>query len=87
MKISILPNKNILCNTLSKMILQIRRIILLLFTFFLFDLVIFSQSYSSKNDYTGAGKYWAKLKIVDNAASKTFFTHTSIEFEIKDFEQ
>jgi hypothetical protein len=69
------------------MILQIRRIILLLCIFFLFDQVIFSQSYSNKNDYTGAGKYWAKLNIVDNATSKTFFTHTSIEFEIKDFEQ
>jgi hypothetical protein len=53
--------------------------------FFLFDLVIFSQSYSSKNDYTSAGKLWAKLNIVDIATSKTFFTHTSIEFEIKDF--
>jgi len=37
--------------------------------------------------FPGAGKYSAKLNIIDNATSNAFFTQTSIEFEIKDFEQ
>jgi outer membrane protein OmpA-like peptidoglycan-associated protein len=32
----------------------------------------------------GAGKYWAKLNIVDNSTSNTFFTQTSMEFELED---
>lgn len=42
---------------------------------------------SVKRCFPGAGKYWAKLNIVDNTTSNTFFTQTSLEFEIKDFEQ
>jgi outer membrane protein OmpA-like peptidoglycan-associated protein len=32
----------------------------------------------------GAGKYWAKLNIIDNSTSNTFFTQTSMEFELED---
>jgi len=32
----------------------------------------------------GAGNYWAKLNIVDNSTSNTFFTQTSMEFELVD---
>jgi PKD domain/WD40-like Beta Propeller Repeat len=42
---------------------------------------------SVEHCFAGAGKYWAKLNIVDNATSSTFFTQTSMEFDIKDFEQ
>jgi PKD domain/WD40-like Beta Propeller Repeat len=37
--------------------------------------------------FPGAGKYRAKLNIVDNTTSNTFFTRSDMEFEIKDFEQ
>jgi len=32
----------------------------------------------------GAGEYWAKLNIIDNSTSNTFFTQTSMEFELED---
>jgi outer membrane protein OmpA-like peptidoglycan-associated protein len=32
----------------------------------------------------GAGKYWARLNIIDNSTSSTFFTQTSMEFELED---
>ena len=35
----------------------------------------------------GAGKYWAKLNIIDNSTSNTFFTQTSMEFELEDHVQ
>ncbi|MDX2414514.1 MAG: PKD domain-containing protein, partial [Bacteroidales bacterium] len=37
--------------------------------------------------FEGAGHYWAKLNIVDNTTSNTFFTQSSMEFDIEDFEQ
>ena len=42
---------------------------------------------SVEHCFPGAGKYWAKLVIVDKTTSNTFFNQTSMEFEIKDFEQ
>jgi hypothetical protein len=42
---------------------------------------------SVEHCFPGAGKYQAKLNIVDNATSNTFFTQTTMEFYIKDFEQ
>jgi len=33
---------------------------------------------------SGAGKYWARLNIIDNSTSNTFFTQTSMEFELED---
>jgi gliding motility-associated-like protein len=53
-KISIFPKIILQGNVLSKMVLQNRRIILLLFIFCLFYQTLFSQSYSSKNNYKGA---------------------------------
>jgi gliding motility-associated-like protein len=53
-KISIFPKIILQGNILSKMVLQIRRIILLLCISCLFYQALFSQSYSSKNNYTGA---------------------------------
>jgi len=35
----------------------------------------------------GAGTYSAKLNIVDNVTSNTFFTQSSMEFKLTDFEQ
>ena len=35
----------------------------------------------------GAGEYWARLNIIDNSTSNTFFTQTSMEFELEDFVQ
>jgi len=35
----------------------------------------------------GAGKYWAKLNIIDNSTSNTFFTQASMEFQLVDYEQ
>jgi len=35
----------------------------------------------------GTGSYKAKLNIIDNSTSNTFFTQSSMEFEISDFEQ
>jgi len=32
----------------------------------------------------GPGKYWAKLNIIDNRTSNTFFTQNSMEFELSD---
>ena len=32
----------------------------------------------------GAGSYWARLNIIDNSTKETFFTQSSIEFEIED---
>lgn len=37
--------------------------------------------------FRGAGKYSAKLNIIDNSTSNTFFTQSSMEFELTDFEQ
>ncbi|HUX57393.1 MAG TPA: PKD domain-containing protein [Bacteroidales bacterium] len=37
--------------------------------------------------FPGAGNYTAKLNIIDNSTSNTFFTQSSMEFEITDFEQ
>jgi len=34
--------------------------------------------------FPGAGKYWAKLNIIDNSTSDTFYTQTSMEFELVD---
>lgn len=42
---------------------------------------------SVEHCFPGSGKYWAKLNIVDNTTSNTFFTQTSMEFDLKDFEQ
>jgi hypothetical protein len=42
---------------------------------------------SVEHCFKGAGKYRAELNIVDNATHNTFSTQTSMEFEIKDFEQ
>jgi outer membrane protein OmpA-like peptidoglycan-associated protein len=35
----------------------------------------------------GTGKYWARLNIIDNSTSNTFFTQTSMEFELEDHVQ
>jgi outer membrane protein OmpA-like peptidoglycan-associated protein len=35
----------------------------------------------------GAGQHWAKLNIIDNTTSNTFFTQTSMEFELVDHVQ
>lgn len=35
----------------------------------------------------GPGKHWAKLNIVDNTTSNTFFTQTSMDFELTDHVQ
>jgi len=35
----------------------------------------------------GAGKYWANLNIIDNSTSNTFFTQTSMEFELEEHVQ
>ncbi len=37
--------------------------------------------------FPGSGKYSAKLNIIDNITSNTFFTQSSMEFELTDFEQ
>jgi outer membrane protein OmpA-like peptidoglycan-associated protein len=37
--------------------------------------------------FPGDGKYWAKLNIIDNSTSNTFFTQTSMEFELEDHVQ
>ena len=34
--------------------------------------------------FPGAGKYWAKLNIIDNSITYTFYTQTSMEFELVD---
>jgi PKD repeat protein len=34
--------------------------------------------------FPGAGKYWAKLNIIDNSTDTTYTTQTSMEFEIVD---
>jgi large repetitive protein len=54
MKISIFPAITLTGNIPSKMILPNKRIIILLLILFAFDTAIFSQSYSSRNNYTGA---------------------------------
>jgi hypothetical protein len=54
MKISIFPKIVLLGNILSKMVLIKRWIVLFLCIFCLFYQALFSQSYSSKNNYTGA---------------------------------
>lgn len=33
---------------------------------------------------SGPGKHWAKLNIIDNTTSNTFFTQNSMEFELED---
>ena len=42
---------------------------------------------SVEHCFPGAGKYWARLIIVDHTTSETFLTQSSMEFEIEDFEQ
>jgi outer membrane protein OmpA-like peptidoglycan-associated protein len=35
----------------------------------------------------GAGKYWAKLDIIDSTTSNVFFTQSTMEFELEDYVQ
>ena len=35
----------------------------------------------------GPGDYWARLHIIDNTTSNTFFTQSTMEFTLNDFEQ
>ena len=37
--------------------------------------------------FPGPGSYWAKLNIIDNTTSNTFFTQNSMEFELEDHVQ
>jgi outer membrane protein OmpA-like peptidoglycan-associated protein len=37
--------------------------------------------------FPGPGKHWAKLNIIDNTTSNTFFTQNSMEFELEDHVQ
>jgi outer membrane protein OmpA-like peptidoglycan-associated protein len=37
--------------------------------------------------FAGPGKYWARLNIIDNSTSNTFFTQNSMEFELADHRQ
>ena len=37
--------------------------------------------------FPGAGKYWAKLHIIDSTTDETFLTQSTLEFELEDHEQ